>query len=61
MYSFFGSGLIPSYSAAKGAIIQLTKSMAIELAPYNIQVPQEKRLNRWWRRMDPKAQLEPID
>jgi 2-deoxy-D-gluconate 3-dehydrogenase len=28
----------PSYSAAKGAIIQLTKSMAIELAPYNIQV-----------------------
>lgn len=38
MYSFFGSGLIPSYSAAKGAIVQLTKSMAIELAPYNIQV-----------------------
>ncbi|MBK5208969.1 MAG: SDR family oxidoreductase [Flavobacteriaceae bacterium] len=38
MYSFFGSGRIPSYSAAKGAIIQLTKSMAIELAPYNIQV-----------------------
>lgn len=38
MYSYFGSGLIPSYSAAKGAIIQLTKSMAIELAPYNIQV-----------------------
>jgi 2-deoxy-D-gluconate 3-dehydrogenase len=38
MYSFFGSGLIPSYSAAKGAIIQLTKSMAIELAPHGIQV-----------------------
>ena len=38
MYSFFGSGLIPSYSAAKGAIVQLTKSMAIELAQYNIQV-----------------------
>jgi 2-deoxy-D-gluconate 3-dehydrogenase len=38
MYSFFGSGLIPSYSAAKGAIVQLTKSMAIELAPHNIQV-----------------------
>jgi 2-dehydro-3-deoxy-D-gluconate 5-dehydrogenase len=32
MYSYFGSGLIPSYSAAKGAIVQLTKSMAIELA-----------------------------
>jgi len=38
MYSYFGSGLIRSYSAAKGAIIQLTKSMAIELAPHNIQV-----------------------
>ena len=38
MYSFFGSGLIPSYSAAKGAIVQPTKSMAIELAPHNIQV-----------------------
>jgi len=38
MYSYFGSGLIPSYSAAKGAIIQLTKSMAIELAPHGIQV-----------------------
>ena len=38
MYSYFGSGLIPSYSAAKGATIQLTKSLAIELAPHNIQV-----------------------
>ena len=38
MYSFFGSALVPSYSAAKGAIVQLTKSMAIELAPHNIQV-----------------------
>jgi 2-deoxy-D-gluconate 3-dehydrogenase len=38
MYSFFGSGFIPSYSAAKGAVIQLTKSMAIELAPQNVQV-----------------------
>ena len=36
-YSFFGSELIPSYSAAKGAIVQPTKSMAIELAPH-IQV-----------------------
>ena len=38
MYSYFGSGVAPSYSAAKGAIVQLTKSMAIELAPYNVQV-----------------------
>jgi len=38
MYSYFGSGLVPSYAAAKGAIVQLTKSMAIELAPHGIQV-----------------------
>jgi 2-deoxy-D-gluconate 3-dehydrogenase len=38
MYSYFGSAVIPSYSAAKGAIVQLTKSMAIELAAWNIQV-----------------------
>jgi len=38
MYSIFGSGMVPSYAAAKGAIVQLTKSMAIELAAYNIQV-----------------------
>ncbi len=38
MYSIFGSGVVPSYSAAKGALVQLTKSMAIELAPSNIQV-----------------------
>jgi 2-deoxy-D-gluconate 3-dehydrogenase len=37
-YSLFGSGLAPSYSASKGALVQLTKSMAIELAPHNIQV-----------------------
>ncbi len=38
MYSFFGSALVPSYSAAKGGVIQLTKSLAVELGPYNIQV-----------------------
>lgn len=38
MYSYFGSGLVPSYAAAKGAVVQLTKSMAIELAPHGIQV-----------------------
>ena len=36
--ALFGSGLVPSYSASKGALVQLTKSMAIELAKYNIQV-----------------------
>ncbi len=37
-YSRFGSGAVPSYSAAKGGVVQLTKSMAIELAHANIQV-----------------------
>ena len=38
MYSIFGAAAVPSYAAAKGAIVQLTKSMAIELAPHGIQV-----------------------
>lgn len=38
MYSFFGSSIVPAYSASKGAVVQLTKSMAIDLAPHNIQV-----------------------
>jgi 2-deoxy-D-gluconate 3-dehydrogenase len=37
-YSLFGSGFVTSYSAAKGGLVQLTKSMAIELAPMNVQV-----------------------
>jgi len=37
-YSRFGNPVAPSYAASKGALIQLTKSMAIELAPYNVQV-----------------------
>jgi 2-deoxy-D-gluconate 3-dehydrogenase len=38
MYSYFGAGMLPSYGAAKGAIVQLTKAMAVELAPHGIQV-----------------------
>jgi 2-dehydro-3-deoxy-D-gluconate 5-dehydrogenase len=38
MYSIFCSGVVPSYSAAKGAIVQLTKSLAIEFAPHNIRL-----------------------
>ena len=37
-YAFFGAPVLPSYSAAKGGLMQLTKSMAIELARHNIQV-----------------------
>ncbi len=35
---FASSGEVGSYNAAKGAIIALTKSMAVELGPYNILV-----------------------
>ncbi len=37
-YAFFGAPAVPSSSAAKGGLMQLTKSMAIELARHNIQV-----------------------
>ncbi len=37
-YSRFGSAAVPAYSASKGALEQLTYSMAVELAPHNIQV-----------------------
>jgi NAD(P)-dependent dehydrogenase (short-subunit alcohol dehydrogenase family) len=36
--SFFGAGLAPAYSASKGAIAQLTKSLAIAWAADNIRV-----------------------
>jgi 2-deoxy-D-gluconate 3-dehydrogenase len=38
LYAVFGAAFASSYSAAEGAVVQLTKSMAIELAPFNIQV-----------------------
>lgn len=38
VYSIFGSADLPSYSATKGAIVALTRSMAVELARHNIQV-----------------------
>ncbi len=37
-YSLFGSPRVVSYSASKGGVIQLTKSLAIAWAPENIQV-----------------------
>src|SRR5229473_6519411 len=37
-YSLFGNPIAPSYAASKGGLIQLTKSMAVELAAHNIQV-----------------------
>ena len=38
MLSFFGGGLVPGYSASKGGIAQLTKSLAIAYAPDEIRV-----------------------
>lgn len=38
MLSFFGGGLVPGYSASKGGIAQLTKSLAIAYAAYGIRV-----------------------
>lgn len=38
MLSFFGSGAAPAYSASKGGIAQLTKSLAIAWAPDGIRV-----------------------
>jgi len=36
--SYFGGGLVPAYSASKGGISQLTKSLAIAYAPDGIRV-----------------------
>ena len=38
MLSFFGGGMVPAYSASKGGIAQLTKSLAIAWAPLGVRV-----------------------
>ncbi|NML34273.1 SDR family NAD(P)-dependent oxidoreductase [Paraburkholderia antibiotica] len=38
MLSFFGGGLVPAYSASKGAVAQLTKSLALAYAADAIRV-----------------------
>lgn len=38
MYSTFGAAALPSYGAVKGAIVQLTKAMTVDLASHGIQV-----------------------
>ncbi len=38
MLSFFGSGFVPAYSASKGGVAQLTKSLAIAWASEGIRV-----------------------
>ncbi|WP_017590734.1 SDR family NAD(P)-dependent oxidoreductase [Nocardiopsis ganjiahuensis] len=38
MLSFFGGPLVPAYSASKGGITQLTKSLAVAWAPRGVRV-----------------------
>ena len=38
MYSLFGSAQVPNYSASKGGVVQLTKSLAVAWAPHRIEV-----------------------
>ncbi len=38
MWSYFGSGRNPAYASSKGAIVQLTRSLAVALAPEKIRV-----------------------
>jgi NAD(P)-dependent dehydrogenase (short-subunit alcohol dehydrogenase family) len=38
MLSFFGGGLVPGYSASKGGVAQLTKSLAIAYAADGVRV-----------------------
>jgi NAD(P)-dependent dehydrogenase (short-subunit alcohol dehydrogenase family) len=34
VWSFFGGGLVPAYTASKGGVAQLTKALAVAWAPY---------------------------
>ena len=38
MLSYFGGAFVPAYSASKGGVVQLTKSLAIAWAEYGIRV-----------------------
>lgn len=38
MLSFFGSGFVPAYSSSKGAVVQLTRSLAIAWAEQGVRV-----------------------
>jgi len=38
MLAFFGGGLVPGYSASKGGVVQLTKSLAIACASEGVRV-----------------------
>ncbi len=54
MTSIFGTARVPAYSASKGGIVQLTKSLAISWAQDNIQV---NAILPGWIRTDLTARL----
>jgi NAD(P)-dependent dehydrogenase (short-subunit alcohol dehydrogenase family) len=55
MLSFFGSGQAPAYSSSKGAIVQLTKSLAVGFAPDGIRV---NAIAPGWIRTDLTTRLQ---
>jgi 2-dehydro-3-deoxy-D-gluconate 5-dehydrogenase len=57
-YSLFGSALVLPYSASKGGVVQLTKSLAIAWAPDRIQV---NALVPGWIRTDMTAAVERVE
>jgi 2-dehydro-3-deoxy-D-gluconate 5-dehydrogenase len=57
-YSLFGSAFVLPYSASKGGVVQLTKSLAIAWAPDRIQV---NALIPGWIRTDMTAPVERIE
>jgi NAD(P)-dependent dehydrogenase (short-subunit alcohol dehydrogenase family) len=70
MLSFFGGGLVPAYSASKGGVMQLTKSLAIAYAADGIRVnavapgwiatPLTEALQKDPKRADPILQRTPL-
>jgi len=64
MSSFFGMDAVPGYGAAKAAIVQLTKTLAIAWTPDNIRVnaiaPGNTRTRIFDRVIDVPEALEPL-